>query len=360
MAKRALLIGIRYLNDEANTLNGTWNDVEAIAEQLRSRFGYTEVTVMTDRRENKGTPRWPDFNNISKACQALCKAAKSGDSLFFGYAGHGDQITNRALVSRAIELRGTSWRVHPAILKAERHLADELQLGPLDTDYRPELKLVRAKGESLVQFAERQRLMAKQHDRSCVQHAHAALRVSPQLQANLGVGPLVRGGGGHDESDGKDEIILAVDFKRIRDDQLYDWLIKPLAKGARLRCFMDCCNSGSNLDLAFRWDPKKQQSSTENRQARKDADVLVITGCRDNQSSLEDKWNGKNHGALTSSFLRWLSVHSNENASSTTTETWLTVVSDLYRDLHEHLHIEDQIPQLGYCKADSLQVPFGL
>lgn len=355
MAKRALLIGIRYLNDEANQLNGTWNDVEAIAEQLRSRFGYTEVTVMTDRRENKGTVRWPDFNNISKACQKLSKAAKAGDSLFFGYAGHGDQINNRALVSRVIELKGTSWRVHPAVLKAERQLADELQLGPLDIDYRPELKLVRAKGESLVQFAERQRQRAKLHDRSCVQHAHAALRVSPHLQATVGVGPLIRSGD-KDESDGKDEIILAADFRRIRDDQLYEWLIKPLASGVRLRCFMDCCNSGSNLDLAFRWDPKKQQSATENRQARKDADVLVITGCRDNQSSLEDKWAGKNHGALTSSFLRWLSEHSNDSQ----TTTWLTVVSALYRDLHDHLHINDQVPQLGYCKADSLKVPFEL
>ncbi|XP_063901570.1 uncharacterized protein LOC135121190 [Zophobas morio] len=55
-----------------------------------------------------------------------------------------------------------------------------------------------------------------------------------------------------DESDGWDETICPVDFKSagmIIDDELFNILVRPLPFGARLFSIMDCCHSGTGLDL---------------------------------------------------------------------------------------------------------------
>lgn len=57
-----------------------------------------------------------------------------------------------------------------------------------------------------------------------------------------------------EESDGKDEALVPVDYLDagvIRDDELYDILIKPLKDDVHLLAIMDCCHSGSILDLPY-------------------------------------------------------------------------------------------------------------
>ena len=57
-----------------------------------------------------------------------------------------------------------------------------------------------------------------------------------------------------DEKDGMDETILPYDHDKagqITDDQLYKMLIKPLPPGVLLTCVMDCCHSGTSIDLPF-------------------------------------------------------------------------------------------------------------
>lgn len=58
----------------------------------------------------------------------------------------------------------------------------------------------------------------------------------------------------NDEQDGYDETILPVDYQRaghIVDDQIYEIMVRPLAKGARLTSVMDCCHSGTGMDLPY-------------------------------------------------------------------------------------------------------------
>lgn len=59
-----------------------------------------------------------------------------------------------------------------------------------------------------------------------------------------------------DESDGYDETILPVDYKRaghIIDDELYD-IVRRLTRGARLTVLLDACHSGTGLDLPYQHD----------------------------------------------------------------------------------------------------------
>lgn len=59
-----------------------------------------------------------------------------------------------------------------------------------------------------------------------------------------------------DEEDGYDETLIPVDFQQhgqIRDDDLLRILVHPLKKGVTMTCLMDCCHSGTVLDLPYRF-----------------------------------------------------------------------------------------------------------
>ncbi|KAL7448687.1 hypothetical protein ACHAWC_000838, partial [Mediolabrus comicus] len=57
-----------------------------------------------------------------------------------------------------------------------------------------------------------------------------------------------------DEGDGYDEALVPRDFQTsgmIRDDDLYDILIKNLPEGVHMVSLMDCCHSGTIMDLPY-------------------------------------------------------------------------------------------------------------
>ena len=59
-----------------------------------------------------------------------------------------------------------------------------------------------------------------------------------------------------DEDDGYDETLIPVVFQRkgqIRDDDLLRYLVKPMREGLLMTCLMDCCHSGTVLDLPYRF-----------------------------------------------------------------------------------------------------------
>jgi len=64
-----------------------------------------------------------------------------------------------------------------------------------------------------------------------------------------------------DEDDGYDQTIYPVDHQRagvIIDDMMHDIMVKPLPAGCRLTAIMDCCHSGSALDLPFTYSTTGQ------------------------------------------------------------------------------------------------------
>jgi hypothetical protein len=73
-----------------------------------------------------------------------------------------------------------------------------------------------------------------------------------------------------DESDGFDETIIPLDFQEaghIKDDELIASFIKPIKKGVIVTCLMDCCHSGTVLDLPYQFvsdDKSKSDSMKRN------------------------------------------------------------------------------------------------
>eukprot|EP01068_Selenidium_serpulae_P010809 Selendium_serpulae@DN5536_c2_g1_i2.p1 len=68
-----------------------------------------------------------------------------------------------------------------------------------------------------------------------------------------GHGTQVRDRSG-DESDGFDESLMPVDYKKagpLIDDVLHEIFVKNLPNGVRLTALLDCCHSGSLMDLPF-------------------------------------------------------------------------------------------------------------
>jgi hypothetical protein len=136
-----------------------------------------------------------------------------------------------------------------------------------------------------------------------------------------------------DEADQRDEILCPTDLDW-KDPLADDWLrttFNKLKKGVSLTVIMDCCHSGSNTRLLYApdapsiprylpnpWDLMAEESGRKLRgkvkralrtspsvaRAKKDvvdADIgeLLITGCRDTQTSADAHIGGSFNGALT-------------------------------------------------------------
>lgn len=160
-----------------------------------------------------------------------------------------------------------------------------------------------------------------------------------------------------DEDDGYDETIVPLDYEsagQIIDDELHARMVKPLAPGVRLTALFDSCHSGSALDLPYTYSTKgvlkepnlaseagqglltaalsyaKGDSSGMfrglkslaslavngggNSQARErtkqtktsPADVIMLSGSKDNQTSADATENGMATGAMSYAFIKVL------------------------------------------------------
>lgn len=87
-----------------------------------------------------------------------------------------------------------------------------------------------------------------------MQNACHSVQGHPQLLMLLvGHGGKLRDDDG-DEKDGYDETLIPVDYAtagQIRDDDLYKMLVAGLKEDVFATMIMDCCHSGSVLDLPF-------------------------------------------------------------------------------------------------------------
>ncbi|KAL3796555.1 hypothetical protein HJC23_009686 [Cyclotella cryptica] len=84
----------------------------------------------------------------------------------------------------------------------------------------------------------------------------------------------------NEEQDGYDETIIPLDFKRrgqIRDDDLLKYFVKPMKRGVTVNCVMDCCHSGTVLDLPYQFlaDGEHRNMEANNKFSRNTAKTTV-------------------------------------------------------------------------------------
>ncbi|CEM28179.1 unnamed protein product [Vitrella brassicaformis CCMP3155] len=99
--KRALCIGCNYPGTDAE-LRGCITDCMKWASILRSQFGISDIKIMTDGQTNPYTgkyvmknwadPTVPIKKNLLAALDWLVEGARSGDVLVLTFSGHGTQV----------------------------------------------------------------------------------------------------------------------------------------------------------------------------------------------------------------------------------------------------------------------------
>jgi metacaspase-1 len=70
----------------------------------------------------------------------------------------------------------------------------------------------------------------------------------------------------YEEEDRKDEALCPVDYQKsgvLRDDDVYKMLVAPMPKDVVLTCVMDCCHSGTILDLPYGFLADGQQEKMQ-------------------------------------------------------------------------------------------------
>lgn len=164
-----------------------------------------------------------------------------------------------------------------------------------------------------------------------------------------------------DEADGMDEVLVPMDAEKsgvISDDQLRG-IVNRVPEGARFIGIIDACNSGSSFDLRYVYDPVTRKDAKKrgtvvtrgnlridpNHLLHRDRDipptkgnVIVLSGCLENQTSADVMYKGMRGGALTFAFLE-TSANKNPDLES------LPVVC---RDFIINNKMGGQIPRLTF------------
>jgi hypothetical protein len=113
-----------------------------------------------------------------------------------------------------------------------------------------------------------------------------------------------------DEADGYDEGFVPSDYetKGILIDDVINKVISCFNPKTKILFISDCCHSGSILDLRYGWS-EDMQCVVENKKCTVRAPVIMISGCRDSQTSADAYdllGDHKSIGALTASIVNVL------------------------------------------------------
>ena len=173
-----------------------------------------------------------------------------------------------------------------------------------------------------------------------------------------------------DEEDGKDELLVTSDNYGIFDDELKEILDTHLQEGVKLFALFDNCHSGTILDLPYQYfKTSSTETSTETstntssqgnvilhpRCTETKGDVVCISGCRDDQVSMDAYINFAYTGAMTRSFIDALTQHDSDNNNNTDTQdemTWKSLLESM-RTILKSGNFE-QVPQLTSGKKTDM------
>ena len=141
---------------------------------------------------------------------------------------------------------------------------------------------------------------------------------------------------------GNDEMIISADLKGILDDELKALIQTNLKKNVTLFALFDSCFSGTVLDLKYQYlDSLENDTFTENaNETETFGNVIMISGCNDNQTSADAYIEAKYQGAMTWAFLATLNTK-----NSALTLTWRNLLIQMRDKLKTSAYT--QLPQLA-------------
>jgi hypothetical protein len=115
-----------------------------------------------------------------------------------------------------------------------------------------------------------------------------------------------------DEEDGKDECLVPIDYLKsgmVIDDEIRG-ILCSLSENQNLTCILDCCHSGSGIDLAYNL---YERNNGEYLSMKKDSKLvstrgkcIMLSGSKDSETSADAFIGGNYQGAMTYSFLEAL------------------------------------------------------
>lgn len=280
--RRAVLVGCNYASTPSASLQGCINDASCLRHLLISRFGFLDQDIVLLLDTSPYPSQWPTRANILWHASSLSSGARSGDSLFFSFSGHGAQVPDQSGVSEEKE--------------EEFFFCSFVFFSPF---FFFILRGVFYQLTFSLSFS---------------------LHPLPFPLSSL-LSPL------QDEADGLSETICPCDFQdtsgsggMILDDELNFALVRPLPAGAKLHSLLDCCHSGSTLNLEFRAKARdgpiywKQEYEWQPRTYKGSAGGLIvgISASRDKQVAADTSQlaaGGSHTGAATFTFIQSIEAY---------------------------------------------------
>ena len=110
---------------------------------------------------------------------------------------------------------------------------------------------------------------------------------------------------GH-EKIGMDEMLVSLDMHCISDDEIKSIIQTHLNKDVTLFVLIDCCHSGSILDLQYQYSNNDSDNTISNNQGNYNTigNVIMVSGCMDKQTSADAYISSNFQGAMTWAFLK--------------------------------------------------------
>lgn len=155
-----------------------------------------------------------------------------------------------------------------------------------------------------------------------------------------------------DEDDQRDEAICPLDYDisgMLIDDVIRSELVDPIKEKSNIRvvCVFDSCHSGTIVDMRYTIKATKHKnklitySITENpHYPVSKCEVVVFSGCMDQQTSADAYISGQSQGMMTYAFLSTLNKYEDKQL------TYKTFITELQQYSQNNKY--QQIPQLSF------------
>ena len=119
-----------------------------------------------------------------------------------------------------------------------------------------------------------------------------------------------------DETSGMDSCIYPISGNKIEvilDDELKALLANKIPKGCKCFVVLDCCHSGTSLDLRYNMNCPTYGTlviTQDNKQTATNGSIILLSGCTDGQTAADTvNATGVPSGALTNALLDIWSTH---------------------------------------------------